>query len=174
MAWDDIGLTKVADLYNHATLNSIKDNMDAIAQPPLAEYIHGLADGDYTTTSLNYMVPIDSTNMKLSVTTTGGTLICLLLIGRGYSTNGALTPAFGISVDDSDNGREGRFGRLISPAVGGSTGANPRGWSFIMPLFNLEAGVYEIEPVYASGPGPSANTLTLEDGEGIYWGIWQI
>lgn len=57
-----------SDLNTH-----VRDNMEALKDPPSSNY--ELDEGsDYQTTSTSF-VPIDSTNLKLSITTTGGDVV---------------------------------------------------------------------------------------------------
>lgn len=65
--WSSEPLTS-ADLNTH-----LRDNLEALKDPPSAQYVLDEAS-DYSTTSTSF-VAVDSSNLALSLTTTGGDLL---------------------------------------------------------------------------------------------------
>ena len=78
----------------------IRDNLDALKEPPTASYACDEAS-DYTTTSTTF-VDVDSTNLSLQITTTGGDVLI------GFVGTVQLTTAASILFDvDVDGTRDG-------------------------------------------------------------------
>lgn len=167
MAWTDIDDYRVAELVEPADLNVFKLNLDFLAQPPLAYFQRSTTGGDYTTSAVQNMVPIDPINMRLQITTGGGILVAIL---QGTMKHGgtAVFPAVSFDIDDErlyDNGVKGRWAGFNLSSVGD-------GYTFIMPIFGVLAGVHTIQPIWANDI--ASRTSILVDDYAPFFGVWEI
>lgn len=118
------------ELLTAEDLNHMIDNIEALKDPPSAEYTANEAS-DYTTTSASF-VDVDSTNLSLTITTAGGDV--MVGFHGGVEANGGTNPLvhFEVLVDGVQHaGNDGIiFTRLV----------NLRIISFVRLITGLSAG----------------------------------
>lgn len=168
--WTDIEDYIVGQLIGAANLNTFVGNLNWLAQPPLAYYQRGTTDGNYTTTAVDNLVPIDPINMALTVTTTGGILMALLNVSV-IESSGNIFPAFGYDVDNKLIYRYGASGsgRIAGVSLG-AAGAETT-VTLLMPLFGLSPGLHTIQPMWAIDV---AGTAEIVDDFAPFFGIWEL
>lgn len=78
----------------------VRDNFEAVKDPPTA--IYNVNEGaDYTTTSTSFAA-IDSTDLSLSITTTGGDILCVFF--GMFTFSGTSTVLFDFTLDGTLQG----------------------------------------------------------------------
>jgi hypothetical protein len=91
MAYTNVPVFSDGDRFTQNEANIyIRDNLDALKNPPTAVYTASGHSSDYSTTSTSF-TDVDSTNMALSITTTGdgsggNSAVLLCLSGTLYSS----------------------------------------------------------------------------------------
>jgi hypothetical protein len=151
MPWTD-PITYVAnERLTGAQMNeALRDNMLALKYPPTASYIAKGRTADYSTTSTSFTA-VDSTNMALSITTTGNGSggnadVMIGLCGTVYSA-GSIRIYFqiledGVALNADD-------GLLVSEG----SGVRPVGFMFLRANATPATHVYTLNWKVGSGTG---------------------
>lgn len=168
MSWTEIEDYKVSQLFSATDLNLFKGNLNFLAQPPLAYYQHSTTGGDYSTTAVQNMVPIDPVNMALTITTTGGILVAILSVVL-FRTGSAIFPAVGYDIDGRYIYRNGSS----NPArqAGFNLSTTDDSWTVVMPIFDLAPGEHVVQPLWALDV---SGTATIVDDYAPFFGVWEV
>ena len=166
--WTSIEDQKVGELILPADLTAVKTNLDFLAQPPLNYYARGATDGDYSTTQVQFLIPIDAVNMNLGITTTGGILIAVLSTTWFQSSTNFI--GIGFAVDNAQVFYNGVVARYYDNRAG-TTVATADSVTVIMPIARVEPGAHFIQPLWASS---GAQTLTIIDDYRPFFGVWEV
>lgn len=147
---------------------ALRDNMDALKNPPTASYITFAHSADYSTTSTSF-VDVDATNMALSITTTGNGNggngdVMIGFTGTLYSAGSIriylriLEDGVALNADD---------GLLVSEG----SGTRPASFMFLRANVTPAAHIYKLQYKASSGTGillANAGTST-RDCRSQFW-----
>jgi hypothetical protein len=129
----------------------LHDNLEALRNPPTAVYITNGRSTNYSTSSTSF-VDVDSTNMALTITTTGtpGGGVSAVFIGFCGTVYGAAQIYFRVLEDGNAIGEDD--GIVVVDAI--TLGSGVRPVSFLYPI-NTDAGehTYKLQWRVASGTG---------------------
>lgn len=149
MAWTDIERPDATQLIDAAYLNAFKDNINYLHRPNFATYHHPGTGSNYTVTG-SLGVDVDSTNFKLSITTTGG-LVKACFYGQVQSSASTNSVRLAIIRDESVSyiGRN-LFNDYDVEVDSDDAEGTHRGWIKYFP--NLPAGLHTFTLVWGINP----------------------
>lgn len=168
--WTEIDAYRVGQKIGAADLNTFAGDLNWLAQPPLAYYQRGTTDGNYTTTAVDNLVPIDPINMALTITTTGGIVIAVLDVSLAESSGNPF-PALGYDIDEKLLYRYGAAGGGRQAGINLAAVGSETSVVLVMPLFGIAPGSHKIQPMWALD---SAGTAVIVDDFAPFFGVWEI
>lgn len=151
MAYTQVPTLVDSDRFSQSEANTyIRDNLNALKNPPTSVYIASNRSSDYSTTSTSF-ADVDGTNMALSITTTGDGAggngdVVIALTGTVYSS-GSIRIYFriledGVALNADD-------GLLVSEG----SGTRPVGFFYLRANATPGAHTYKLQWKVSSGTG---------------------
>lgn len=169
MAWQDIDPYKVHKLYNAADFATLKGNLVYLQRPNAATYHHPGTGANYTITG-ELGIDLDSTNMNLTITTTGGLVKACFYGMFTVASSGDSIRANIVRVDNiSHVGRNLFENYAVDIRAFTTVGLQPRGWYQIFP--NLPAGSHQFKVIWGVSGG---GTGTCFIGYKPRFSVWEM
>lgn len=159
MAWTTPKTWVVGEAVTASDLNAhIRDNLLALKAPPTTLVKLDEAT-DYTTTSTSF-VPIDNTKLNLSITTTGGDVLIVLM---GVAANSTYQTYFDIEFDGVAIGGDNGLTRC-SPTTAPVT--------LVYLKQSVSAGLHSVRIVWKVASAASASTFYAGPSIDIHPTFW--